>query len=284
MNEYLNKPLPFIENKKHRLLTSLSFSAFIFVFLYVFQPFGMSNVVYNLPIFILGFFCITFFVLMFSFFVLPFIFKKFFDFDKWTVKKNIVFILFQVLAISVLNWLYNSSFSKDITTKYSLFVFVFMTFAVGIFPTFILVFLVEKKLSKKNQNIAKDYTQNIKPKKRTFINERVALVSKNNNESFAIDVNNFICAKSEGNYVHVYFKKDNGIIAKLIRNSISNIEEQLIIYKQIKRCHRSFLVNLDKVIKMTGNARSFNLHITDLNFTIPVSRQFPRETLKELQK
>ena len=68
----------------------------------------------------------------------------------------------------------------------------------------------------------------------------------------------------------------------LIRNSIKSIEEQLIIFKNIIRCHRSYIVNLDMVSKMSGNARNFNLHIEKLGFKIPVSRSFPKEIFKKL--
>lgn len=281
MNEYFDKPFPFIEKKNHRILASILFSGFIFVFLLIFQPFGISNIEYYKPMFIAGFSGITFIVLLFSFFVPPAIFKNFFDFNKWTIKKNLIFIIVQFLIITVLNWIYNSIIGKGITEQHSLFFFVFITTSVGIIPTFFLIYITEKNLARKNQLIAANFTENAKHQKDTSKNTVINLVSKNNDETITIDLKQLICVKSEGNYLKVYFLQENNVTSKLIRNSISKMEEQLIIFEQVKRCHRSFLVNLDKVEKMTGNARSLNLHISSIDFTIPVSRSFPKEIFKE---
>jgi len=281
MNEYLNKPFPFIENKNHRILASILFSGFIYVFLLIFQPFGISNIEYYKPIFVAGFSGITFIVLLFSFFVPPAIFKNLFNFDKWTIKKNLIFIIVQFLIITVLNWIYNSIVGKGITEHHSLFFFVFITTSVGIIPTFFLIYITEKNLARKNQLIAANFTENAKSQKDVSQNTVINLVSKNNDETITIDLKQLICVKSEGNYLKAYFLEENNVTSKLIRNSMSKVEEQLIIFEQVKRCHRSFLVNLDKVEKMTGNARSLNLHIPDIDFAIPVSRSFPKEIFKE---
>ncbi|MCV6630487.1 MAG: LytTR family transcriptional regulator, partial [Flavobacteriaceae bacterium] len=187
----------------------------------------------------------------------------------------------QFLIITVLNWTYNSMVGKGITENHSLFFFVFITTSVGVIPTFFLIYIIEKNLARKNQLIAANFTENSKSKKDKSQNTIINLVSKNNDETITIDLKQLICVKSEGNYLKVYYLEENIATQKLIRNSISKVEKQLIIFEQIKRCHRSFLVNLDKVEKMTGNARSLNLHISDIDFTIPVSRSFPKEIFKE---
>jgi len=282
MNEYLNKPFPFIENKNHRVLASFLFSVFIYVFLLIFQPFGISNIQYYKPIYVLGYFVITFIVLLFSFLIAPVLLKKQFDFYKWTIKKNVIFIIVQFLIITVFNWIYNFTIGKEVTEQHSLFFFVFITVSVGIIPTFFLIFFIEKNLARKNQSFAINFTKNIQHKANISKNTIIKILSKNNDENIIIDLNQFICVKSEGNYLKVFFLVENIIKSKLIRNSISNIEEQLIIFSKVKRCHRSYIVNLEKVEKMTGNARNLNLHILNLSFTIPVSRSFPKEVFKEL--
>jgi len=281
MNEYLNKPFPFIEKKNHRILASFLFSGFIYVFLLVFQPFGISNIQYYKPIFVLGFFGITFIVLLFSYLVAPVILKNQFDFDKWTIKKNVVFIIIQFIIISVLNWVYNSTVGKGITEQFNLLSFVFNTVSVGIIPTVFLMYSIEKNLSQKNQQVATNFTKNIQHKTNISEKTTIKILSKNTDETIIIDLSQFVCAKSEGNYLQVFYLKEDTIESKLIRNSISNVEEQLSVFQNVKRCHRSYLVNLEKVVKMTGNARNLSLHIPNLDFSIPVSRSFPKEVFKK---
>jgi DNA-binding LytR/AlgR family response regulator len=220
-------------------------------------------------------------VLLFSFFIPPAILKNLFDFDKWTIKRNATFIIIQFLIITIFNWVYNSTIGKGITEQHSLFFFVFITVSVGIIPTLFLMYFIEKNLARKNQLIATSFTENVKSQKSISKNTVINLVSKNNDETVTIDLKQLICIKSEGNYLKVFFLKENIIKSKLIRNSISKIEEQLIVFEKVKRCHRSYIVNLDKLEKMTGNARNLNLHIPNLDFTIPVSRSFPKEIFKQ---
>lgn len=282
LKEYLNKPFPFIEKTKYRLLASILVSVFVYVFLMIFQPFGISNIQYYKPIFVLGFFVITLIVLFFSFLIAPLICKEFFDSDNWTIRKNTIFIISQFIIISILNWAYNSTLGKDVTTQHSLMFFVFITTTVGIFPTLFLMYFIEINLTRKNQDFANDFTENIPEKLSKTEEIKIILNSKNKAETFKINLNQLICIKSEGNYLNVFYFENDKIISRLIRNSISKIEEQLSKFNKIKRSHRSYIVNLDKVDKMTGNARNFNLHIDDLGFKIPVSRSFPKEILKNL--
>jgi len=139
-----------------------------------------------------------------------------------------------------------------------------------------------KKLANKNEHFATNFTKSIQQKTSISENTRIKILSKNNDETIIIDLKQLLCVKSEGNYLKVFFLKENIIKSKLIRNSFSKIEEQLVVFEKVKRCHRSYIVNLDKVEKMTGNARNLNLHISNLDFTIPVSRSFPKEVFIDL--
>ncbi len=282
MNEYLNKPFPFIEKKNHRILASVLFSGFIYVFLLIFQPFGISNIQYYKPVFVAGFFGITLVVMLFSFLVVPNIFKSQFDFDNWTIKKNAIFIIIQFLFITVFNWIYNSTVGKGITAQHSLFYFIFITVSVGIIPTLFLIYFIERNLLRRNQHIATNFSKNIQERTKNTENSKIKLSSQNNKETITIELNQLMCIKAEGNYLKVFFRAENETKSKLIRNSIKNIEEQLAIFENIIRCHRSYIVNLDMVSKVSGNARNFSLHLEKLGPKIPVSRSFPKDIFQKL--
>ena len=281
MNEYLNKPFPFIEKKSHRLLASVLFSGFIYIFLLIFQPFGISNIQYYKPIYVAGFFGITLVVMIVSFIVAPAIMTNLFDFDKWTIKKNLIFITIQFLIISILNWIYNSTIGYGIVKQYGLLSFIFITVTVGIIPTLFLIYFIERNLARKNNFIATNFNESIKHRVDKNENPEIKLLSQNNDETIIIELKQLICIKAEGNYLKVFFSPDNEIKSKLIRNSIKNIEEDLTVFENIIRCHRSYIVNLDRVNRMSGNARNFSLHIENLGFTIPVSRSFPKSIFKK---
>lgn len=282
MKGYLNKPFPFIESTSNKILVSFLFSTFIYVFLITFQPFGIANIQFYKPLFILGFSLITLVVLLFSFLLMPLIYKQFFDTDNWTIKKNAIFISFQFLAITILNWVFNSTVGQDITTQHSLLFFIFITISVGIIPTIFLTYFIERNLEKRNQNLAKTFNNKLPGLRRNHKSPSIKIISENNSEEVNIKLDQLLCVRSEGNYVNIFFMDKDIIKRKLIRNKISNIIEQLEMHKSIKRCHRSFIVNFSKVNQVNGNARSFNLQIDKLDFTIPVSRSFPKNILNKI--
>ncbi len=274
----LKRDFPRIENTKHQILTPFVFAIFIYLFLLIFQPFGLSEIQYYKPLYILGFFIITLLVMLLTLVFAPKIFKIYFASDTWTVQKEIIFVLINILLIAVLNWFYNSTFGNDIVSQPNLLLFLLYTFAVGIIPVVFLIFFIENYLSKKNSEIAKELackiisTKNIKK-------QSINIILENAKTFFFEDSKQLICICSEGNYCNLYYTENGKLKKKLVRSSLTNIENQLIIFENIKRCHRSYIVNFHNVEKITGNARSYNLHITNLDFTIPVSRNFPKSII-----
>ena len=84
--------------------------------------------------------------------------------------------------------------------------------------------------------------------------------------------NQFIYAESESNYVNFYLIKEGRLHKQMIRNSISNIEEQLTGIPFLVRTHRAFIVNLKKVRTKKGNTLGYRLRLDGADKEIPVSR------------
>jgi len=80
-------------------------------------------------------------------------------------------------------------------------------------------------------------------------------------------------AESDGNYVTFYLLHEKGVRTKSIRNSISQIEEQLKGYPYFVRTHRAFIVNLRYVASYQGNSAGYKLKLENITIDIPVSRQ-----------
>ena len=91
-----------------------------------------------------------------------------------------------------------------------------------------------------------------------------------------MQLSEFVYAKSEGNYVKIYYLDDNVLIHKLIRLSLKQLEIQLENLSQIKRCHRSYLINMQHITSIDGNARSLTIQLDKVATSIPVSRSFSK--------
>lgn len=142
----------------------------------------------------------------------------------------------------------------------------------------------ERYLSSVNATVAESYTEIIRAKPKSKSAQSVTISSENNKQTIELTLNNLVCIKSDGNYVEVYYWKDGEIKHELIRNSLSKITNQLETYECMVRCHRSYLINFNKVERVSGNARNFNLHVEGLGFLVPVSRSFPKALLEEIKR
>lgn len=288
INLNFNAPFPFINSSKSKILTSVIFGAFVFTFLYVFQPFGIQNIKSYKTLFLLGYAVITSGSMAFGFFFIPLFMRR--QVENWTIQKMLFFIFFKIVLISGLNWAYHyflHQYYHDIFRTlryYSLSDYFLITLSVGVFPSSLILFWLERQMRTINQEIAHNLDIVIQSKR----NENAPLLQTmvvlgEFPHELEINPNDLISIKSDGNYAEVYLQQKKGVKYKLIRCPISILEKQLSQHPFINRCHRSYIVNFNHIIKVTGNARNYNLHFEGLDFSVPVSRSYPAETIKRLK-
>ena len=259
-------------------------SGFVYLFLTVFEPFGISEIEFYKPLILMGYGLITLLVSLLLFYLAPILFPKYFEEEEWTVKKTIVFVFWELLLISILNWLYTASFDREIIEKeFSFFQFAFFTVAIGALAMTFLILVSERWLNRRNQLIAQKWTANLSVKSvgRDYRKEFVTIGKENN--YIDITLQDLLCIKSEGNYSEVFVLNQEQVTKKLLHCPLSQINHQLKKYTFIKQCHRSYIVNFMHAKKVSGNARNYSLHLYHLDFVIPVSRQFPKEILETLK-
>ena len=105
----------------------------------------------------------------------------------------------------------------------------------------------------------------------------ILIRSKAKKEELSFYPAEFIYAESEGNYVVFHLIKQNRSFQVIIRNSMSEIEQQLAVVPYFMRIHRAFIVNLKKVGSRSGNSLGYRLKLEGSDNIIPVSRQNTRE-------
>jgi len=84
----------------------------------------------------------------------------------------------------------------------------------------------------------------------------------------------FLYAEAEGNYVRVVFAAagDGNPVRKLLRITMKQAEETVARCPLIIRCHRAFLVNVQKVVEVYGNSQGCRLRLGGCREEVPVSR------------
>jgi len=106
--------------------------------------------------------------------------------------------------------------------------------------------------------------------------EKVEILSHLKKEELSFYPSQLLYAESDGNYVVFYMNINDQISKKIIRNSISNIEQQLSVIPFIMRIHRAFIVNVKKVVSQKGNTLGYHIKLSGIESEIPVSRQNTR--------
>jgi hypothetical protein len=81
---------------------------------------------------------------------------------------------------------------------------------------------------------------------------------------------------SAQNYIEVFYQNGSADVKRIVlRNSLKAIEAEMIetAHLPLMRCHKAFIVNLDKVIDLSGTTHSAQFTLENIDTPIPVSRQ-----------
>lgn len=275
------RPYPLLERTQTKLVVILGFALFIPIFLYIYQPFGIADVVEKYKVwYVSGIGMHISFVLALNYFLVPRLFPKFFNPERWAIWKEILYILSSFFLATCSNFIYNVTVGKDISPYRSFPEFLGITVAVGIFPVIIMIFWMERNLSMRNALKAGEYSKLLPKKRRNKNRQSLSIKSESSKVTdLNIALKDFIFATSDNNYSTVHYENDGVLKKELLRLSFKNLENQLVDYNQIIRCHKSFIVNRDRIQKISGNARSLVLMVDLYDEMIPVSRSFPKERL-----
>lgn len=109
---------------------------------------------------------------------------------------------------------------------------------------------------------------------------RLHLASDNGKDVLTLASGDLLYLESQDNYLAVVYL-DNGIRrSHLIRSNLKRIEE--LSEPQLVRCHRSFVVNLQRVRSCRGNRHGLQLGLEGSDQSVPVSRGYTEEVLRRL--
>ncbi len=92
------------------------------------------------------------------------------------------------------------------------------------------------------------------------------------NESVTLQISDLLFIEAVGNYVKVNHLCNNQVRTDMLRATMKQLEETLLPYPMIVRCHRAFLVNLGQVEQIVSHSGSTQLLIKHSHESLPVSR------------
>jgi hypothetical protein len=276
--DWLNRPFPLVVSFRIKMLYILFFGIFISLFILFFKPFGLYSVGHPTLYYYAFAYGITSSVsLSISSFVLTWLFPGYFSKQKWNIGRQICFMLCFFVIFSMCNWVCYFYLNMKEITGFTPISIVSVSFALGIIPSIVYILIVERQYFKALHSVRSDnYTL-----KDLDIVSDVVFCSSNNNQKFTYKSTDIHCIKGCGNYFIVYYEFQNGIRQQIIRNTLTSAEKKLNT-KEFIRCHKSFIVNSNKIEVIKGNRKDMKLNISNLEFDIPVSRTLSKKDFESL--
>lgn len=267
--------------------------AFVGGFLLLFQPFGMADWQTSDKIIkVLGFGAITTGVML--------LFEKgtrllprYFAEERWTVGREIAKILTLIMLIALANRLY-LSWLLGWSMQGGWLLSIGMTFLIGIFPTIGVVltnYIVQlRKYEQQATHLVLHKQPLVTPQelvnkpvsaeppvsvtKAVNEKEQLVLVAENERDTLNLNRADLLAIESSDNYCTIFYQKNSALAKELMRSSLSRLENQLGEGAPFVRCHRSYVVNLDRIERVSGNAQGYKLHLLNGQLTIPVARKY----------
>lgn len=288
---FIRQPYPSHESTGQILGRSLLIGAFVGLFLLLFQPFGINE--WQLPyksLKVLGFGLVTFGVLLIDSLLLPRLFPRQFSETNWTVGREITYILTHILLITVANrfylgWLTGHSLAGGWGWVLG------MTFLIGIFPAVGVVltnYIIQlRRYSRDATALSEELeTQPAHPQPATPVT-LLTLLADNGKDALTLPPDDLLAIESSDNYCTVYYQKQAQLAKELMRSSLSRLEAQLdeqlpADQRPFARCHRSYVVNLDCVARVSGNAQGYKLHLAQGALVVPVARKYNDTLIRRL--
>lgn len=100
----------------------------------------------------------------------------------------------------------------------------------------------------------------------------IFVLKTNTKEELLLDPQDIVFIQGEGNYCTVNWHENKLLTQTILRITLKQLEEQLLPFSYLIRCHKSYLVNIDKKIKIVGNSKSPFIESPFFSIQIPISR------------
>lgn len=259
---------------KYPLSGAIVLAIFSFLFTLMYDPLEFHGTqLYTYPQ-LMGLYCVTAGFADFSFVRLIRLFPYFSNEQEWTLIKEFTAVVFILLGVSIGIFVIQFFIDPHIPqwTFSNFLSSVKNVYLIGSLP-FLFSFIINISHNRHHNGDRRISTSIPDASQMKVEEEMIQIESKLKKETLKFYPSQFLYAESDGNYVVFYLQEKNEIKKKIIRNSISQVENQLTSQTRFFRTHRSFIVNLEKVTGKDGNTSGYRITVEGLSTEIPVSRQ-----------
>lgn len=267
------------QGRKETIRIRLASTTFTMVALAVFKPFGLDAWQWQAYVHLAVIWLIGFSICMISDIILKYIVKMPRSYEKgaeYIIRRNLWFQLINTPLVALAICLYRQFAMSDkvgsnlfsITNFVeTLFIIAFCSFAIGLYWRFKFrsrYLAIELEETRQLNEQLKEMQE--KEKQQTL------LLTGTTNESVRLDISHLLYIEAVGNYAKVCHLRNGQVHHDMLRTTMKQMEEALLPYPTIVRCHRAFLVNLGQVEQIISHSGSTQLLVNHCHESLPVSR------------
>ncbi len=272
MLAFLNKPYPFNSGLKHNAKIILFISVGVLVYILLFLPIDISSFTEKeITYLIAGITVATFIMLSMNLIVFPSLIPKMFDNSRWTIKREIIWNAWTLISISGIYYiLYSFVYGVYIIHFVDLLQFVFL----AVIPVSAVIVINYNRLLRNNLKMARQLNAKLAENKQ--LRERlIDFDSEYKKDNLIVRADSIIMIKSADNYIEVYYEKDGIVKKRLIRSSLSKMENMLKDFSFMFKCHRSYIINLNHIAEIQGHdAQGYKVFFEGIDFPALVSQTY----------
>lgn len=284
MANILTQPYPCEMSRRERAGITAGVSLFVVFFLAVFAPFGLDAFDPGQRLLLsLGYGLACAAAMSADYLLIMPLLPGLFDEEKWTVGRQMLWIVWILFTIGLANSVFSAAAGLMPFTPYRLGLATLQVAAVGIFPVGAMVLLDYLRLYRRHAGRARELQEKVRKLERGATEgPHLQLVSQNENERLLLKPGELLYLTGADNYVEVHFRVSGEAKTRLLRGTLRAFLEQAD-HPDILRCHRSWIVNLQHLVDLSGNAQGYRLTLRGVERTIPVSRSYAGRVLKRLE-
>jgi hypothetical protein len=274
MENPFKKSYALTETPKEKIAFILVFGSFIFLFLFLFKPFGMAQLETGSQIFVsLGFGLVTIFMLfIFKFLIEPVVLKR-----NRTFGGSILWGLVIASSIGVANYFYVSIIFPQVFVFKYFFLAIWTAILVGIIPVTIGYIISFNRIYKTALKEA-----SISPNDVLWETEIIIRGGNPKNEC-KLNPKNIVYLCSNDNYITIVTIKGESLGKTHLRGTLKATESELKKDSSFFRCHKCYIVNSEYADHVTGSVQNLKIKLKVQGLEIPVSRSRAAEAKKRFR-
>ena len=261
------------------ITTRIISTTFVIVALAVFKPFGLDSWHWQAYVHLAAIWLIGISICMVTDIILKYIVKMPRSYEKgaeYIIRRNLWFQLINTPLVALAICLYRQFAMSDKVgsnlfslTNFveTLFIIAFCSFAIGLYWRFKFrsrYLAIELEETRQLNEQLKEMQE--KEKQQTL------LLTGTTNESVRLEISHLLYIEAVGNYAKVCHLRNGQMHHDMLRSTMKQMEEALLPYPTIVRCHRAFLVNLGQVEQIISHSGSTQLLVNHCHESLPVSR------------